>query len=97
MQLKPGLKLSSSASTAEFIVIRAPQEELVLTCAGSPLAAETLAPRAATEGPELLVGKRYGDVAGNLELLCTAGGVGPLLLADEPLAMRAAKSLPSSD
>ncbi|MFN2538042.1 MAG: hypothetical protein ABR549_07805 [Mycobacteriales bacterium] len=97
MHLKPGLKLSSAASAAQFIVIRAPQDDLPLSCAGAPLVAEPAGQPAADGTPDLLVGKRYTDAAGALELLCTSSGAGPLLMADQPLPVQAAKSLPSSD
>ena len=98
MELKPGLKLKSAGSSAEFIVIRGPGGEVELTCAGSPLNAEgSGAPGGAAGGGDLLVGKRYSDDAGTVELLCTRGGAGPLLLDGRALAAKAAKALPSSD
>ena len=43
------------------------------------------------------LGKRYVDAAGTLELLCTKPGKGSLAAGGEPLALKAAKPLPSSD
>lgn len=98
MELKPGLKLKSAGTTAEFIVIRASAGDVDLTCAGAPLNADGsgTAPAAEATG-ELLVGKRYGDDEGTVELLCVRGGPGPLLLSGRTLAAKAAKALPSSD
>ncbi len=44
-----------------------------------------------------LLGKRYGDRGPGLELLCTKAGEGSLSLGDEPLPLKDAKPLPSSD
>jgi hypothetical protein len=98
MKLKPGLKLRSAASAAQVIVIRAPEGEVDLTCAGAPMSTDepANADQAATS-PDLLVGKRYGDPEGTIELLCTAPGAGPLALGGTTLGEQAAKSLPSSD
>jgi hypothetical protein len=98
MKLKPGLKLRSAASAAQVIVIRAPEGDVELTCAGAPMSTEEQPsnPEAATS-PDLLIGKRYGDPGGTIELLCTAPGAGPLVLGDTTLGEQAAKSLPSSD
>ena len=99
MEIKPGVKLSSAASSAEFIVVRAAPGELDLACAGEPLTASAggaAGPDAGT-GEAILVGKRYRDEGGTLELLCTKPGSGPVTLAGVPLRLAAAKSLPASD
>ena len=57
---------------------------------------EGLAARAGFEG-ELLVGKRYTDEAGDLEVLCTKAGASALSIGDALLARKDAKPLPSSD
>jgi hypothetical protein len=44
-----------------------------------------------------LIGKRYVNAAGDLELLCTKPGAGALAADGAPLAMKGAKPLPSSD
>lgn len=96
MELKPGLKLKTAGSPAEFIVIRAPQGDVDLTCAGAPLNADGSGVSDGSSGDEeLLIGKRYA--AGDLELLCTQTGAGPLLLGGAPVGMQTAKALPSSD
>lgn len=97
MLLRPGKKLRCAASTAQVIVIRAPEGEAELTCAGAVMTDDDPGEVVVADGPALLVGKRYGDAAGTLELLCTMPGAGPLELGDEQLSEQAAKSLPSSD
>ena len=44
-----------------------------------------------------LMGKRYADESGSLELLCTKPGTGALSVADDLLSVKGAKPLPSSD
>jgi len=44
-----------------------------------------------------LIGKRYVNAAGDLELLCTRPGAGTLALGGAALTVKGAKPLPSSD
>ncbi|WP_067820303.1 hypothetical protein [Actinomadura kijaniata] len=99
MRLRPGSRLRAAASTAEIIVVRAPDDEVDLRCGGAPmLDHDEPAPTAIAEGgDDLLIGKRYSDASGSLEVLVTKGGRGALTVGDEPLAIKAAKALPSSD
>ena len=96
MQLKPGLKLKAAGTTTEVIVIQAPAGDVTLTCGGVPMTPDGAGDPGASEG-EVLIGKRYCDDAGSVELLCSATGAGPLALDGETLAVKAAKALPSSD
>ncbi|MFI0446559.1 hypothetical protein [Actinomadura sp. 6N118] len=98
MELRPGLKLKSAGTTAEFIVIRASAGDVDLTCAGAPLHPDGAGAASGGDATgELLIGKRYSDDEGTVELLCVRGGPGPLLLNGRMLAAKAAKALPSSD
>lgn len=100
--LKPGLRLRSAVCTTEVMVIRAPSLDAVLGCGGvemlgmaeAPPAGATLDP-ARAQGS--LIGKRYVDALDRVELLCTRGGDGSLSLDDEPMPVKQAKALPSSD
>lgn len=96
MQLKPGLKLKVPGTTTEIIVIQAPAGDVTLTCGGVPMSPDGAGDPGAVDG-EVLIGKRYSDGAGTVELLCSATGAGPLALDGETLAVKAAKALPSSD
>ncbi|MEV3964206.1 hypothetical protein AB0M34_25520 [Nocardia sp. NPDC050193] len=98
MKLRPGLKLNSVVSTAQIIVVRAPADDVDLRCGGAPMTADG-APAATDggDGAELLMGKRYGDEAGELEVLCTKPGRGPLSVGDRTIPQKAAKPLPASD
>jgi hypothetical protein len=99
MQLRPGLKLNSAVSTAQVIVVRTPGGEVDVRCGGRPMLAdgESRGEVAAAGDEALLVGKRYSDGSGALELLCTKAGAGGLSVGDQPLTIKAAKPLPASD
>ncbi|MFB4303872.1 hypothetical protein [Actinomadura sp. NTSP31] len=99
MQLRPGLKLNSIVSQAQVVVVRAPSGDVDLRCGGQPMVVADTAERAGrpADGDQLLIGKRYADDTGTLELLCTRAGAGGLAVGDRPLAIKAAKPLPASD
>ncbi len=44
-----------------------------------------------------LMGKRYVDADDTVEILCTKPGAGTLSMGDQPLVLKEAKPLPSSD
>ena len=99
--LRPGDQLASTVCGTRVVVIRAPAAEPQpqLTCGGSPLIPAADAPPA-KPGPAAtttLIGKRYVDATGTLELLCTASGAGELTCDGAPMALKAAKPLPASD
>lgn len=96
MLLKPGLKLKAPGTSAEVIVISGPAGEVALTCAGAPMTQDGSGAAGVPDG-ELIIGKRYCDPEGSVELLCTSGGAGPLALNGLALQTKAAKALPSSD
>jgi hypothetical protein len=98
MKLRPGARLRGAASEAEIIVVRAPDGEVDLRCGGLPMIdhAESV-PADPMPGDDLLIGKRYSDASGSLEVLVTRSGRGELTLGDEPLTIKAAKAMPSSD
>lgn len=100
MELRPGLRLQSTTSDAQVVVVKAPAgTDVDLRCGGQPLAepgtGATEGP--AAEGAPTLLGKRYASEELGLEVLCTNGGDGALTIGDEPLEVKGAKPLPSSD
>jgi hypothetical protein len=99
MTLHPGDQLASTACTTRVVVIRAPAAgEPALTCGGAamvPVAAPPTPLAGAT--PVTLLGKRYVDATGTLELLCTAAGTGELCCDGAPMTVKTAQPLPSSD
>ncbi|MEV1063983.1 hypothetical protein [Streptomyces sp. NPDC050263] len=100
-ELRPGLQLASTVCGVRVIVVRAPADRTPqVTCGGQPMVvADSAAP--ASGGPSArsvtLVGKRYTDADGTVELLCTASGVGELGCDGAPMTRKAAKALPASD
>ena len=101
MDLKPGLRLSSQACDTEFVVIKGGGDHAI-ECGGAP--AVPVGDPAAHQGGlnedlagGTLLGKRYVDAAGSVEVLCTKPGDGALALDGEPLEVKSAKPLPSSD
>lgn len=100
MQLKPGTRLESVTCATQVVVVRAPADDVDLRCGGEPMqpvgAGGERRPMSGT-GEPTLTGKRYADEELGLELLCTKAGNGWLSIGDEPLLVKGAKPLPSSD
>jgi hypothetical protein len=101
--VRPGARFRSTAGTAEIVVVRAPEDDLSLECAGQPMVPAD-DPGTAEAGADdldaataVLLGKRYEQVDLGLEVLCVKGGQGPLVANGEPLAIKGSKPLPSSD
>jgi hypothetical protein len=102
MNITSGSRWKSAVCTTEMVVVKAPQQPGDLHCGGAPVLpisavrATGSMPAADQEGGTL-VGKRYGDDASGLELLCTKGGAGTLSYGGRQLQIRVVKPLPSSD
>jgi len=102
VQIKPGSRFRSAVCDVEVIVVKAPPEELDLRCGGTAMLAmdaakpEGASPEAGFDGGTLL-GKRYTDESGSIELLCTKAGASSLSLGETLLQIKDAKPLPSSD
>ncbi|MHB8466410.1 MAG: hypothetical protein ACYDH6_16250 [Acidimicrobiales bacterium] len=102
MEMKAGTRLKSAVCETQVIAVRAPAGDVVVTCGGHPLLAlDAEAPaglviEAGHDGGTLL-GKRYADEEVGIELLCTKAGAGALWLSGEPMHLKEAKALPSSD
>jgi hypothetical protein len=102
VQLIAGARLRSTVCPTEVIVTRAPAGDVDLTCGAVPMVpiedagAPSESP-AVSSGEGTVMGKRYVDESGDLELLCTKPGHGSLARDGTPLTIRGAKPLPSSD
>ena len=101
MELKPGTRLRSAVGSTEVVVIRAPAGDVAVTIGGLPVVGlDDEAPAGAvqpgSEGSALL-GKRYVNGDQSVELLCSKPGEGALAVGGEPLELKEAKPLPSSD
>lgn len=100
-ELKAGTRMKSAVCATEVMVIAAPAGDVDVTCGGASMigssdTAEGGAVDAAfAEGT--LLGKRYVNEAGDLELLCVKPGEGSLAVAGAVMVLKEAKALPSSD
>ena len=97
---KPGTKLSSTVCKSQIMVLRAPAEELEISCGGAPMQIgdpAELGEIDAGKSGGTMVGKRYTDEAESMEFLCTRGGDGTIEVAGYTVDIKAAKKLPSSD
>lgn len=102
LQLKAGSRLQSAVSDTQVMAIKIPAGEYELRCGGAPMVAVGDEPPAdaepdAGDSGETLMGKRYVDADETAEFLCTKGGAGSLSLDGNPLQIKQAKQLPSSD
>ncbi len=101
MDLKAGVRLKSQVSDTEIVLVKGSGEH-DLSCGGVPVGALD---QPATAGGQIapdqagstLLGKRYSDAEGTVEVLCTKPGDGALSLDGKALEVKSAKALPSSD
>jgi len=100
VELRPGLKLNSAVCSTEVIIV-AGSGNVELTCGGVSMleagaeAGDASAVDGLTEGT--LLGKRYTDEDGTVEVLCTKPGDGSVGIGETALGLKEAKPLPASD
>ncbi|SHH04537.1 hypothetical protein SAMN05443575_3176 [Jatrophihabitans endophyticus] len=102
MKVAVGQRLASTVCDTEVIVLKTTGAEVALRCGGAAMTdaggdAAHAGPGVTPDGDGTLVGKRYVDPGQSVELLCTKPGAGALSIGDEPLVIKAANALPSSD
>jgi len=101
MELTAGSRFKSVVCDTEVVVIRPPDSPKSLGCGGSDMVPLDSTIDKTDVDPDLStgtqLGKRYTDESSGIEVLCTKGGSGTLTLNGEPLALKGAKPLPSSD
>ncbi len=102
MVLKPGLRLESATCDTQVVVVKAPKDgaDVDLRCGGAPMreiGSGGDRVDATSDGDGTLLGKRYADEELGLEVLCTQAGTSALTVGEEPLLVKGAKPLPSSD
>jgi hypothetical protein len=98
--LRPGEQLASAVCSTRVVVIHAPTgEKLAINCGGSPMVPAMSAQPAASRVTDggTLIGKRYVNAAGTLELLCTSSGAGELSCDGVEMSRKSPKPLPASD
>jgi hypothetical protein len=102
VELKPGARYRSAVGETEVVVVKAPAGAVDLRCGGHPMVLIGDPPPAGLPAEPgfdggTLIGKRYTDEKGELELLCSKGGTASLSVGAELLVLKGAKPLPSSD
>lgn len=100
--LKAGVRLKSAVCDAEVMVIKAAAPDAQLHCGGADMLAmagtrDPAQALAAAQEQACQVGKRYTDADDKIEVLCTKSGKGALTANGQPLVLKQAKALPSSD
>lgn len=101
MKLSPGQQVASAVDGTKMIVVRAPDDDVVLTCGGAAMVDPAEAGTGGAADPArqdaTLLGKRYTHEGLGLELLCTKPGQGTVAVNGEPLKIKESKPLPASD
>ncbi|MCW2932755.1 MAG: hypothetical protein JWM19_3717 [Actinomycetia bacterium] len=103
MKPRPGQVLASTVDSTTVIVVRAPDTDIDLTCAGVAMwdpRGSDVCPAEQADPSQLsgtLMGKRYADERSGLELLCTKPGKGTIAVSGVPLPLVGPKLLPASD
>lgn len=95
--MKPGTRLKSAACSSEVVVIK--HGSGTIECGGTPMAEDAAGDGtpAGAFATGTVMGKRYVDAAGTVELLCVKPGKGSLALDGTILSLKEAKPLPASD
>ena len=102
MPLKVGTRLRSAVCSTEVIVVRAPSDDVALACGGASMMQQgEEAPAGASIDAKLSdgspLGKRFASDDLGIEVLVTKAGDGTLTVNGEPLPLKEAKALPTSD
>lgn len=98
--LKAGTRLKSAVCETQVMVIKAAAGEYAVQCGGAAMLAPNEEGAGALDPAQAggtLIGKRYVNADESIEILCTKGGKGSLVLDGVPLEVKQAKQLPSSD
>jgi hypothetical protein len=99
--LKAGARFKSAVCDTQLMVIKVSAGEFELRCGGALMLALSEAAPVVVLDPAVaggtLIGKRYVNAGESVELLCTKGGKGSLVLNGTPMEIKQAKQLPSSD
>jgi len=99
--IKVGARLKSNVCDTEVMVIACADTSVNISCGGSPVLDATATKTGGAPDPAhaagTLLGKRYVNAAGKIELLCVKAGKGSLAINGEALVLKDAKPLPSSD
>jgi hypothetical protein len=99
VSLSVGARMRAQNSACEVIVVKGTDSAAELRCAGLEMLTSALSAAVdqVSDGPAIQLGKRYTDPDGEIEVLCTKPGYGPLSFGDQELAPKPARALPASD
>jgi hypothetical protein len=99
--IKVGARLKSNVCDTEVMIIACADTSVTINCGGEAMidatANKTHGALDAAHAAGTLLGKRYINSAGKIELLCVKAGKGSLAVNGEALVLKDAKPLPSSD
>ena len=99
--LRVGTRVKCAVCETQVLVLRTIASEVELTCGGIEMVGtddpRTSQVHATAAGGAALVGKRYGNSADTIELLCTKSGTGAIAVSGEVLVLKQAKTLPATD
>ena len=98
--LTPGTRLKSTVCTTEIMVITAPAEDVEITCGGEPMSQGEDGNGGSVREDRAdgsVIGKRYTNEEGSLEVLCVKAGEGSLWAGAAAMKVKDATKLPKTD
>ena len=98
--LTPGTRLKSTVCTTEIMVITAPAEGIDIMCGGEPMNSDGQGNGGSAHQEHAagsILGKRYTNEEGGLEILCVKGGEGSLWAGGSAMKVKVATKLPKTD
>lgn len=99
--IKTGARLKSNVCDTEVMIIACADTSVTISCGGESMIDASANKTGTSLDPAYaagtLLGKRYVNAAGKIELLCVKAGKGSLAVNNEALVLKDAKPLPSSD
>jgi hypothetical protein len=99
MSIIVGSRWRSKGGGVELVVVQPPSAEVGLECDGElreflDSSTPPSPPTSPASAPDI---KRYVNQTYSIEVLCTKPGTGPLSVSEEPMVLKDAEPLPSSD
>lgn len=98
--LTPGTRLKSAVCTTEIMIITAPADDIEINCGGEPMDPDGEGNGGAVHQDHSdgsILGKRYTNEEGTLEVLCVKGGEGSLSAGGSAMKVKDATKLPKTD
>ena len=98
--LTPGTRLKSTVCTTEIMIIAAPSEDVEIKCGGEPMSQGEDGNGGSVHQDHAdgsVIGKRYTNEEGSLEVLCVKAGEGSLWAGGAAMKVKGATKLPKTD